>query len=232
MSHKSPQQRIVIGVVMALLGLLFLLDNFRVFDVDRVISFWPVVFIVVGGLKLAQPQRRKDYVIGGGLVLVGVALTLEHMGILSVRWRDLWPLILIGVGIMVVFKGQLSERFARVDSAPPNGMSDNGQLSLTTIMSGSQIKIDAQNFQGGEMTVLMAGVELDLRNAAMPADATVHVFVVMGGIELTVPTDWTVVFQGMPLMGGVEDKTIPTANPTKRLTITGTVVMGGIEIRN
>lgn len=232
MSHKSPQQRVVLGAVLALLGLAFLLDNFHVFDAGRVISFWPVVFIVVGGLKLAQPQRNKDYVIGGGLVLVGVALTLEHMGIISVRWRDLWPLMLIGVGIMVIFKGPLRDRFGPVDSSAPTGMSDSGQLSLTTFMSGSQIKIEAQNFRGGEMTVLMAGVDLDLRNAAMPADATVHVFVVMGGVEITVPTDWTVVFQGTPLMGGVEDKTVPSANPTKRLTITGTVVMGGIEIRN
>jgi len=232
MSQKSPHQRVVIGVVLALLGLVFLLDNFRVFDTERVISFWPVVFIVVGGLKLAQPQRRKDYVIGGGLVLVGVAITLEHMGIISVRWRDLWPLVLIGAGIMVIFKGQLSARFDQGANNAANGMSDSGQLSLTTIMSGNQIKIDAQNFQGGEMTVLMAGVELDLRNAAMPVDATMHIFVAMGGVEIKIPMDWTVVYQGTPLLGGVEDKTVPNATPTKRLTITGTVIMGGIEIRN
>lgn len=232
MSHKTPQQRVVLGVVMALMGVVFLLDNFRVFDAERVLTFWPVVFIVVGGLKLAQPQRNKDYVIGSGLVLVGVALTLDHMGLISVRWRDLWPLLLIAVGFMVIFKGQLSARLDQNANNLPDGLLDNGQLSLTTIMSGNQIKIDAQNFQGGEMTVLMAGVELDLRNAAMPVDATVHIFVAMGGVEIKIPMDWTVVYQGTPLLGGVEDKTIPSANPTKRLTITGTVIMGGIEIRN
>jgi hypothetical protein len=54
----------------------------------------------------------------------------------------------------------------------------------------------------------------------------------MGGVEIKIPLDWTVVYKGTPVMGGVEDKTIPTPNPAKRLTITGTVIMGGIEIRN
>ena len=232
MSQKTPQQSVVLGTVLALLGVVFLLDNFHVFDVSRVFSFWPVVFMVVGGLKLTQARDTKDNVIGGGLLLVGIALTLDHMGLISVRWRDLWPLVLIGVGILVIFKGQLSERIGAGPTSTINGLADNGQLSLTTMMSGSQIKIEAQNFQGGEMTVLMAGVELDLRNASMPVDSTLHIFVAMGGVEIKVPLDWTVVYRGTPIMGGVDDKTVPTPNPAKRLTITGTVIMGGVEIRN
>lgn len=232
MSQKTPQQSVVLGTVLALIGVVFLLDNFHVFDVSRVLSFWPVVFMVVGGLKLSQARGTKDYAMGGGLLLVGIAMTLDHMGLISVRWRDLWPLVLIGVGFMVIFKGQWSERLTLGTGPTTDGLADDGQLSHTTIMSGSQIKIDAQTFQGGEMTVLMAGVELDLRNAAMPTDAFLHIFVAMGGVEIKIPLDWTVVYQGTPIMGGVEDKTVPTPNPAKRLTITGTVIMGGIEIRN
>lgn len=232
MSEKSPQQSVVFGILLALLGVVFLLDNFHVFDVGRVLSFWPVVFLVVGTLKVTQGRGARDTIIGGGLLLLGIGLTLDHMGIISVRWRDLWPVVLIGVGMMVVFNSQWGERFGRGPQSTNSGLADNGQLSLTTLMSGSQIKIDAQNFQGGEMTVLMAGVELDLRNASMPADATLHIFVAMGGVEIKVPLDWTVVCKGTPIMGGIEDKTVPTPNPAKRLTITGTVIMGGIEIRN
>lgn len=229
---KYQPQRVILGTVLALLGVVFLLDNFNVLDVSRVISFWPLVFMAGGALKLTQARSSKDYVIGGSLLLVGIAMMLEHMGIIAVRWRDLWPLLLIVIGISVIFKDQWSERSSDGNSTRNYGVSDNGQLSLTTMMSGSQIKIDAKNFQGGEMTVLMAGVELDLRNASMPVDATLHIFVVMGGVEIKVPLDWTVLYQGTPVMGGVEDKTVPTPNPAKRLTITGTVIMGGIEIRN
>ena len=232
MSHKTPQQRIVFGTVLALLGVIFLLDNFHVFDASRVLSFWPVVFMAVGTLKLTQARGTKDSVIGGSLLLLGIGLTLDHMGLISVRWRDLWPLVLIGVGILVIFKGQWGEPFGRDTQSTKDGLMENGQLNLTALMSGSQIKIDAQNFQGGEMTVLMAGVELDLRNAVMPVDASLHIFVAMGGVEIKVPLDWTVVYSGTPIMGGIEDKTIPTPNRAKRLTITGSVIMGGIEIRN
>jgi hypothetical protein len=54
----------------------------------------------------------------------------------------------------------------------------------------------------------------------------------MGGIEIKVPPDWSVECRATAFLGGVEDKTVPPAQATKRLVIEGFVMMGGVEVRN
>lgn len=232
MSRKSPQQRVVMGFILAFVGVVFLLDNFRIFDARSVLSFWPVVFIVAGGLKLVHARTPGAYLVGGGMLVAGVLLMLSHMGVIEVRWRDWWPVVLIAVGIGVIFQGHLRQKMGVGEDGMLNETTQDPAVDLTVIMGGTQLKVDTQNFQGGEITSIMGGVELDLRGASMATEATLHVFVVMGGIDIKIPADWTVVVNGIPLMAGIEDKSVPPAQPGKRLVITGYLLMGGMEIKN
>ena len=66
--------------------------------------------------------------------------------------------------------------------------------------------------------------------------AVLRVKVIMGGIELYVPDHWTIVITGSPTMGAFENKT-RQRRPAEdvgaaRLVIEGSVVMGGVEIKN
>ena len=225
MNRKSPQQRVVMGFVLAFLGVVFLLDNFRIFDARSVLAFWPIIFIVVGALKLTQAQRPSGYIVGAGLLVAGVVLTLTHMGIIDIRWRDWWPVAMIALGLGVIFQGHLRHGLTRDVTQDP-------AVDLTVVMGGTKLRVDSQEFRGGEITAIMGGVELDLRGASMTHEATLNVLVAMGGVDIKIPSDWAVSVNGVPLMAGVEDKSVPPVNPTKRLIITGYLVMGGMEIKN
>jgi hypothetical protein len=232
MNRKSPQQRVVLGFVLAFLGVVFLLDNFHIFDAKSVLAFWPIVFIVVGALKLSQARRPAGYIVGGGLLAAGVLLTLSHMGVFVIHWRDWWPVVMIALGLGVIFKGQLRQDQTPDADGRMRKTTQDPAVDLTVIMGGTQLKVDTQDFRGGEITAIMGGVELDLRSASIVSEATLHVFVAMGGIDIKIPTDWSVVVNGVPLMAGIEDKSVPPANPSKRLIITGYLIMGGMEIKN
>jgi hypothetical protein len=72
-----------------------------------------------------------------------------------------------------------------------------------------------------------------LRKASIQDEAVLHLIAVMGGIEIWVPENWVVVMQGVPVLGGFEDKTHPASSDTnKRLIVKGYSVMGGVEIKN
>jgi predicted membrane protein len=88
------------------------------------------------------------------------------------------------------------------------------------------------NFRGGEITAVMGGCALDLRNSSIQDEAVVTVFAFWGGVTLKVPPDWTVVLNGTPIMGGFEEKTIAPPDNSKRLIIRGYAIMGGVEVRN
>jgi len=56
--------------------------------------------------------------------------------------------------------------------------------------------------------------------------------VMWGGIEIKVPEDWVVVNFGTAILGGFENKTRPLPGASKRLVVTGTAIMGGVEVKN
>lgn len=232
MNSKASRKNLIQGAALALLGVLFLLDNYQVFGEQRVFSVLPVLLAFFGVLRISEAMRPKDTVVGVLLLLTAGMFFAENLGLFTVRWRDIWPVILIAVGLMVIFKRQLRGIVgSSAADAGPN-VSGDAYLDIVTVMSGSQLKVNSQDFTGGDLTVVMAGMELDLRGASLAQGATLHVMVAMGGVEIKVPADWSVIYNGTPLLGGVEDKTVPPATPLKLLTITGMVVMGGVEIMN
>ncbi len=99
-------------------------------------------------------------------------------------------------------------------------------------MSGNNLSVVSQDFRNGDVTALMGGIEIDFRQASIQSVATLHVLAVMGGIEIKVPSDWVVECRAVAFLGGVEDKTVPPAQATKRLVIDGFVMMGGVEVSN
>jgi hypothetical protein len=101
-------------------------------------------------------------------------------------------------------------------------------------MSGVSRGSNAAEFRGADLTAIMGGCEIDLRQASVAPgqEAVVDVFAFWGGIEMRVPEDWTVVSRVTPLMGGIEDQTRPSPTASKRLQVRGFAIMGGISIKN
>ncbi len=246
---NQPNNRVVLGAIIIGFGLLALVDNLHLFGMVDIFTFWPSVFIVVGILKIFQTQTRSGYIFGATLIALGVLFTLEHLGFFYFRMRDLWPLFLIGAGVLIVSKGWvekgtgesegggfLGQHFGptqfRHTSAAYTHADANSTLNIAAIMSGNKVRKDTQDFRGGEITAIMGGVEIDLRQASIQGEAVLNVFATWGGIVLKVPTDWSVMSNAIPVLGGIEDKTVPPAMIGKRLIIEGYVVMGGVEIKN
>jgi len=110
----------------------------------------------------------------------------------------------------------------------------NSTLNAFALLGGFKRSNDAQDFRGGEATAILGGCEIDLRRASIKeGEAVLHLVAIMGGVELRVPEDWSVVMQGVPILGGFEDKTRSIGpESTKRLIVRGYAVMGGVEVKN
>lgn len=231
MNHNhNPQGRMFFGAILLIFGALALVDNLNLFNLHDMFQFWPMIFILVGALKISKSSTASGYVIGAGFMGLGALLTLHHMGIIYFRMRDWWPLFLIGAGLLVIFKDRMG---IRPGSSQSNEAAQQESVcNIVAIMSGNKMQNSTQDFRGGEITAVMGGVELDLRNASIQSEAVLNVFAMWGGIALKVPADWSVVTQGMPILGGIEDKTVPPMLQGKRLVIKGYAIMGGVEISN
>jgi hypothetical protein len=232
MKNSSPQQRVLLGAFILIIGVFSLIDNLNIFNTRNILQFWPMIFIVLGGLKIAQANNSSGYLIGGSLVFAGILMTLNHLGLISFSMRDFWPVFLIVGGLIVIFKDRMVPSHSTSGSDAPLSSGSDSKIDVVAVMSGNQGKNSSSDFRGGEITAIMGGVELDLRGASIQTEAVLNVFAVWGGIVLKVPNDWTVINNGIAIMAGIDDQTVPAMNSGKRLVITGYAIMGGVEIKN
>jgi hypothetical protein len=225
--------RLVLGLLVIVLGSLFLADNLGWVEArDLLHDFWPAAMVTLGVVLLLQPRARGPRRFWGGLwIFAGLWLFAEHRGWVRIDFWDLFlPFILLTAGASMVFRslrGGGPRRCGPYDDP-------EGYLRTFAVMAGNEVRSTSAEFRGADLGAVMGGVTLDLTQAKMAAEeAVIDVFALWGGIEIRPPADWRIESRVAPILGGYEDKTRPsTATPSGRLLIRGTVVMGGIEVKN
>ena len=234
MSHSRSRKRIILGGFIIALGVVALIDRLNIFSISNLFQFWPTIFVLVGLLKIAGSKKRSGLITGSIFIIIGVVMMLNNLGIIHFSWHDWWPVVLIAVGITIVFKDRSHKR-----GSPKNSLldleqvnNDNPVLDIAVVMGGNKTVNNSLDFKGGELTVIMGGAELDVRTASIQSEAVLNLWAAWGGILLRIPSDWVVINRCTAIMGGIEDKSFPSPTSSKRLIITGTVIMGGIEIKN
>jgi predicted membrane protein len=222
--------RLILGIGIILMGILFLLGNLDLIDPHEYFQFWPTFLILIGIAYIIQCHNGSGRVWGIILVFIGTAMLLHRLHFIQFSLWSYWPVLLIVVGIMMIMKASSHWRNFQV---PPSENADaNSYIKAIAVMGGFKRSNSSQEFKGGELTAIMGGLEIDLRDASIKGEAIIDIFAMMGGVEMRVPEDWLVVVEGFPFMGGYEDKTRPPKVSTKRLVIKGIAVMGGVEIKN
>ncbi len=220
----TPQ--VVLAAAVILFGVLLTLDNLDVVDSGKYFRFWPVILILVGLIGLAQPAGNSGRLTGLFVACFGGLLLANNLGVLRFRVWDLWPLFLVVAGGNLLRQAWRPNRKVLADSG--------STVSGFATMGGFHRNCSSQNFQGGELTVVMGGCHIDLREASIQDNPAVfNIFTFMGGIEIRVPEDWMVTLNVSPFMGGYEDKTRqPKEGSGKELVIRGVAMMGGVEVKN
>lgn len=223
-TRVSPQ--LLLGLMVIGVGVLFTLENLGVAHWNRYIfRYWPAGLIAIGLLKLWQ-SRGGGGAFGGLLfTLAGTWLLLEQTALVRISFADLWPLLLVLVGGFLVWQGVAGPRRRTADDT-------NSTISAMAILGGVSRGNNSRVFKGGDLTAIMGGCELDLRQAGLDQPAVIDVFALWGGIEIRIPPDWTVVSRVTPFLAGFSDSTRPSQTATKQLVIRGFIMMAGVDVKN
>ena len=212
----------MIGLAIMTLGLVLALDSLGVLDGGVVFRFWPLVLIAIGVVKWIAPTHEG----AGGFVwmVAGVGFLLVTLGLMPIS--RIWAVILFFIGANIAW------RALRPVAAPAGDPA--AAIDMVAVLGGAKTVSRSTAFRGGQAMAMLGGCEVDLRYATMPegGEAVIDAFAFWGGVEIKVPEDWEVVNRVSAFMGGVDNKTRPLPNATRRLVVTGTAIMGGIEVKN
>ncbi len=221
---KETLSRITTGFIILAIGVGALLGALNIFPFwDWFGSWWPLL-VIIAGLFVLIGDFRRNYIWGTALLLIGVLLQLKAAGVVDFNFFSLIiPIALIAAGLTILLQ---------ISSRPSVKANSDNTDNISVVFSGSESKNKSHNYQGGRTTAIFGGVVLDLRDAKIDKQATLDLFVLCGGVELKVPRDWKVVSKVVPVAGGVENKSEGgDTQKTPVLVLTGTVALGGVEVK-
>ncbi|MFH0736583.1 MAG: LiaF domain-containing protein [bacterium] len=233
MDTQKPlvNSRAVFGIILIILGGLFMLENYGLFDftIPRIIWDWRSILIIIGLFLIITSRNRNAGVIL--IVIGGVGFLPEY-----------WPVLLILLGLYIVMKqNNISAKIFNQNHHNNNNnhsaSSSEDYLNDVAIFGGGKKIIQSENFKGGKITAIFGGSEIDLFDCTL-ADGVnyLDVVAVFGGTTLYVPKDWKVELDLVPIFGGFSDNRRKdpnlTPNNNKKLIIKGLVLFGGGEIKD
>ena len=246
-NRRPLSSSLVFGLIVLIVGLVLLLDQFGVVSADRAFRFWPLILVAFGFLNLLGDCARGRRIWGGVLILVGILLELEEFGVGRIGIQTIWPIFIIGIGVVLVMQAMQGGSSGTAGWARAWNWTkslhgrlneiDDARLNYVAIFGGGTSRIITKNFQGGDVVAVFGGFDIDLRDADMQGTETVITATcIFGGGEIKIPYNWTVAMQGVGLFGGYSEKTRhdkadPSA-PQKTLIIRGVSLFGGVSVKN
>lgn len=220
--------RLLLGLVVVSLGVLYLLDAADVLDAGKAISDWWPLLLVAAGL-LTMLERPPSVMRGVVLTGAGVVLLLFTTDVLDEdAWEYVWPVAIIIAGLLIMVRW----RGHRV----PTGAREEDVVRATAVFGGPKIASSSQRFEGAWLTAVFGGITLDLRHAKLdPAGSTVNATAAFGGIDIIVPRGWRITVRSTPILGGVEDKTDHAQVPAEGapvLRVDAVAAFGGVTVKH
>jgi len=244
--HGKPVTgRLVWGLVLLGVGVLFTLDNLGIAEASHILRWWPLLALAWGAMCAFGFGCRRRPVVGGVWLVVGTVALLHNLDLVRLSLEDVFPLFLIGIGAVIVLRS--FGVFRRRETGGGSGTGTSGgtgvavsadtgatHLNLFAFLHGAERKIVTPAFAGGEASAILGGLTLDLRGSSIAGGrAVLDVFAMWGGIELIVPAGWHVVSRVSPLLGAYLDAMPPVTDPNApTLELRGLAVMGGVDVRS
>lgn len=216
------QKRSLLGIILVAFGAIFLLKQMDIIPGSLSWLFrWYTILIVIGVYVMLTGKKSTGII----LCAIGGVFLLNGLGVYDLNWSYVWPIALIALGLLFIFRKSFGESGAETTG--------DAHFDSTNILGGGKLRVTSSPLKGGNVTSIMGGAEIDLSKTEIQGEAVIDVFTMMGGAEIRAPENWNVINEVTSIMGGFEDSRSlqPTeAGPTLR--IKGTTIMGGIELKS
>ena len=248
---RRQEGRIFAGLVFVLVGAALLLRNTGI-PLPYWLFSWPMILILVGLYSGVKHNFRKNswiiLIAIGGFFLIDRFIPDLHLA------PYFWPVVIIALGILFIVRPEKNRWRNAADDGDGNTGEDitgskwkqtggndfstdgSDYLRVSSVFSGIQRKVVSKNFQGGKISCVFGGADIDLTQADINGKVEIKFEVAFGGTKLVVPPHWSVYNEIEGVFHGVDDKRKfnATADITleKILVLRGSVVFGGVEIRS
>jgi len=233
-NKNTVDKRVLLGGILIVLGGLFLLNTMNVLDFrfTNVVFSWPFIMLVIGLFVLVNTEKKF---LGGVLSGIGALFLLPRIfPQIDYDGGIIIPLFLIILGTYIIIRKRKADPGSIFNSDSSRVNKD--KIDDVSIFGGGTKIISSSNFQGGNITAIFGGSEINLINCQLAeGDNILDVLCVFGGTTIILPKEWNVVINVTSILGGFSNKAI--RNPSvvidqsRTLHIKGLAMFGGGEVK-
>jgi len=235
-SNRIKNTTVITGLFFILIGTLLLLDRMQLIpgNISHIIISWPMLLIAAGVYSMSKSVNTTGVL----LVLIGVVFVLPRTGLIPEYYslRQLWPVILIFIGIVLLFKFNRGGKEGWKSHFNKQEITGEDYLSESAVFGGSEKTFISKDFKGGRINCMFGGVEANLSNSEITqSPVVIDLSVTFGGVELIVPSNWKIRSEITPIFGGFSDKrmTHPSMiQQDKEVILRGSLIFGGCEVKS
>ena len=141
--------RMMWGLVVLTIGVLWTLDNLGQIDASRVLRWWPVVAILWGSLLLMGGTGRPKPVAGWIWIVIGNLSLLRPLGVANVDFTDFWPVIFIAAGALLFWRAWTGQDPGRAGAA-----GKRHSIDASAFFAASQRKVLSDSFSARRVSSL------------------------------------------------------------------------------
>lgn len=212
--------RMLWGLVLIILGLVWALRSLGVINVNFFFDGWWTLFIIVPSIISFFEPSNESKTSSLLCLLLGVLLLLSAQGIINIMiiWKMFIPIILIILGINLMFG--FKKNVVKVE---------NKEIENIVSIFGEQI-INKDEFDGANLDCVFGSIVLDLSKIEIKEDTYIKASVIFGGIDIIVPDDCLVKVNGTPVFGGINNYK-KKSDSKKIIYVDAFCLFGGIDIK-
>ena len=224
--------RILWGIVLVLLGIIWGLNATGVTNIDIFFDGWWTLFIIVpSAISLVNPKNNGK-VSSVICLVIGNFLLLGSLNVFDfdILWEILLPAIVVIIGLSLIFGNKI-----KADVKEKIDNTDFSNVEVITATFGEQnINKAGEKFGKANLDTVFGSIKLDLRDADLKNETFIKASAIFAGITILVPKDVEVKIKSTPIFGGVTNEDLDektNKNAKKTIYVDGFALFGGIEIK-
>lgn len=221
-------KKIVWGVVLLAVAVIFALNTLGVTDIDILFPGWWTLFIIIPcGVGLFTDKNKSGNAAG---LVIGILLLVWQLGFLNVEY--LWEIcvitILLVIGLRLIVRG-FKKNENKGDGIKIDISSD--APSGTAIFGGKEMNFNGQVFDGCELTAIFGGVECDLSGAIIEKDCVIKATAIFGGVDIILPGGLNIKLDSTSVFGGTDDKYDRKLDSGITVHVETVSIFGGVDLK-
>lgn len=222
---ESKFSNIIWGLIFLGLGIIFLGNNFKLWDIEVFFEGWWTLFIIIP--SLIGILKKGSRISSCFWLVIGILLLLACQDIITFQLirKMIFPLIFILIGLMIIFRPKkiTDDNYKEIKK-------QKDSLNLVAVFSGREEKISTE-FKGADCISVFGGIDLDLRDTSLKDDVVIEIVSCFGGVDILLPKNVNVVTSGIPCFSSIENKITNQEKSKSTIYINYVAIFGGIEIK-